>query len=188
MRAIRSVANLAALVIIGGLGVALIVTGATDISMVAAVSFFDTFPGTLVLILFGAALVLAAIRYLIGLMDDRLNAGLFSHEGDWGRIGVSPFAIKESISGILRNEIGIERFRIRLAHLGDGVGITVRTVLGADQIVPAVGERIQRELAREIAQRTGVVVKKVSVIVRSIQTGSPQATEEKVEDAIDTEQ
>jgi len=170
MRDIRVLGNLLSLLVTAGLGVFMIVGGAGGASFTGLSSFLDTTVGMVVSILIGITLIVAGIHFLIAIADERLNASLFVRESEWGRIEVSPFAVREFISGILRDEIGIERFRIRLHHRGDGVGIAVRMTLSPDQRVTEVSESIQRELMRHVAERTGVEVREVSVFVRSIRS------------------
>ena len=111
---------------------------------------------------------MVAVHFLVELADERLNAALFHHEGELGRIDLAPIAIKEFIGGILRKDIGLDRFRILLRHGVNGVGITIRTTLSPDQRVTEVSERIQRELAKHVADRTGVEVSDVTILVRNI--------------------
>ncbi len=168
MRQLRVLGLGAAMILTAGLGVGLVLSGVGVLSRVSVWGYLDTMAGSILVILVGVALLLVAVHYLIQLADERLNAALFHHEGDWGRIDLAPIAIKELIAGILREDIGLDRFRILLRHRIDGVGIAVRTTLSPDQRVTEVGERIQRELAKHVADRTGVEVSDVTVFVRSI--------------------
>jgi len=168
MRNLRFLGNFISLLVTAGLGVFMIVVGASGGAFPGLSPLIGRAGGEAVTILIGALLVMAGTRFLIAIADERLNSSLFVREGEWGRIEVSPFAIREFISGILRDEIGVERFRIRLHHRGDGVGIAVRMTLSPDQRVTEVSESIQRELIRHVAERTGVEVREVSVLVRSI--------------------
>jgi len=156
------------LILTAGLSISLILAGAGVLSLTSVWDFLDTLSGSIIVILVGAALLLVAVYFLIQLADERLRATLFHHEGDWGRIDLAPIAIKEFIAGVLRKEIGLDRFRILLRHDVNGVSITVRTTLAPDQRVTEIGERIQRELAEHVADRTGVEVSNVTVLVRSI--------------------
>lgn len=156
------------MILTAGLGIGLILAGAGVLSLTSVWDFFDTVTGSILVILAGAALILVAVHFLIVLADERLNRSLFHHEGDWGRIDLAPNAIKEFIAGILRNNIGLNQFRILLRHHANGVGITVRTTLSPDQTVTEVGEHIQRELTQHVAERTGVEVNDVVVLVRNI--------------------
>jgi len=168
MRSVRFLGNLISLLVTAGLGAFMIVVGASGGAFPGLSPLIGGTGGEAVTILIGALLVLAGTRFLIAIADERLSSSLFVREGEWGRIEVSPFAIREFISGILRDEIGVERFRIRLHHRGDGVGIAVRMALSPDRSVTEVSESIQRELMRHVAERTGVKVHEVSVLVRSI--------------------
>jgi len=171
MRQLRVVGFGGAMILSAGLGIGLILAGAGVLSLTSVWDFFDTVTGSILVILTGAALILVAVHFLIVLADERLSRALFHHEGDWGRIDLAPNAIKEFIAGILRTNIGLDRFRILLRHHTHGVGITVRTTLSPDQIVTEVGERIQRELTKHVAEGTGVEVSDVVVFVRSIRAG-----------------
>lgn len=168
MRQLRVLGLGTAMIITAGLSIGLILAGAGVLSLSSIWDFLDTVSGSILVILVGAALLLVAVHFLIQLADERLNSTLFHHEGDWGRIDLAPIAIKEFIAGILRKDIGLDRFRIVLRHHVNGVGITVRTTLSPGQRVTEVGERIQRELAQHVADRTGVEVSGVTVLVRSI--------------------
>ena len=189
MRTGRFVANLAAFLTTGGLGVVLIIAGSGGLSLSSVTSFFDDLPGTILLILLGAIQVLAAVHFLLVMAEDRLNAVVFSREGEWGRIELTPHAIRELISGVLRDEIGLDHFGVRLRHEGDGVGIIIRTTVSPTQRVTDIGERIQRELSAQVTDRTGVEVREVSVLVRGIR--APEATKpeetERSGDALDAE-
>ena len=179
MRTLRLVANLAALLMLGGLGVTLIVAGVGGLSLASLWVYLAKAPGTIFVILVGVAQILAAIHFLLIVIDERRNSVVFSREGELGRIELTPHAVKEFIGGVLREEIGLEQFRIRLRHHGDGVAITVRTTTCPTQRVTEIGERIQRELSAHVAERTGVEVSDVVVLVRNIrasETGLKEST------------
>jgi uncharacterized alkaline shock family protein YloU len=165
------------MILTAGLGVSLILAGAGVLSLTSVWDFFDTVAGSILVILAGAALILVAVHFLLALADERSRRSLFHHEGEWGRIDLAPNAIKELIADILRKDIGLDRFRVSLSHHVDGVGIAVRTTLSPDQRVTEVGERIQRELAKHVAERTGVEVSDVVVLVRSIRASETAVKE-----------
>jgi uncharacterized alkaline shock family protein YloU len=174
MRRLRILAHAGAFVLTAGLGVTLILGGAGVLSFASLTYYLTRIPGTIFLILVGALFVLVALHFAVSLLDERARAVLFSQQGDWGQIELSPHAVKEFISDILRRQVGIERFRIGLRHRGDGVAIVVHTALSPDQRVPDVGLRIQRELVRHVADRTGVDVQEVTVFVRSIRASGSE--------------
>jgi len=187
MRTLRLVANLGALLILGGLGVTLIVAGVGGLSLASLWVYLAKAPGTIFVILVGVAQILAAIHFLLIVIDERRNSVVFSREGEWGRIELTPHAVKEFIGGVLREEIGLEQFRIRLRHHGDGVAITVRTTMCPTQRVTEIGEQIQRKLSTHVVERTGVEVHQVSVLVRSIRAVDESRQAERSDDAIDAE-
>lgn len=173
------------MIVSAGLGIALILAGAGVLSLESVWAFLETIPGSILVILVGVSMLLVAAHFLIALADERLNASLFHHDGDFGRIDLAPAAIREFIAGILRQDIGLEQFRISLRHSVKGVGITVRTTLAPEQRVTDVGERIQRELASQIADRTGVEVTDVTVMVRNIRTREADSEEMGGDETID---
>jgi len=159
-----------ALAITGGLGVTLIVAGAGAISFSSVTPYLDRLPGSAFVIVVGVILLFVGIFFLVASADVRVSGAVFSREGSGGRIALTSFAVREFISGILRDEIGLERFHVRLNHRDDGVGVTVRLTLSHNQRVTDVGERVQTVLAREIPDRTGVPVTDVSILVRGIRS------------------
>lgn len=177
MRQLRVLALGVGMLLTAGLGVGLILAGAGVLSLASVWDFLDTVTGSILVILVGVAMLLVAAYFVIQLVEERLNASLFHHEGEWGRIELSPIAIKEYIAGILRKDIGLERFRILLRNRANGVGITVRTTLSPEQRVTEVGERIQRELAKHVSDRAGVEVSDVTVLVRNIRTNESRIEE-----------
>ena len=188
MRAIRRVVNPVSLVVIGGLGVTFILGGAGVLSFGSISPYLDRSPGTIFLIILGAFLLLNATQFLVAAADERIRAGAFARQADGGQVALTASAIRELVSGILEDELGLDRFRVRLSHRGDGVGIAVRVTLSPNQRVTAVSERIQNVLAQRIPDRTGVAVNDVSILVRSIRSqGNKPTTREEIIHAPDTE-
>jgi len=168
MRYLRHLTALGALIVTGGLGIIGLLIGTGALDAAGTGTFLATAAGTVVVLVVGVALLLTAMHYVVILADRRVNAVTYVREAELGKIEVTPHAVKELIAGILREEVGIERFRVVLHHAGQGVAITVRTTLAPDQRVTELGERIQRQLTHQVAERTGVEVRSVSVQVRSI--------------------
>ena len=169
-----------------GLGVTTILTGAGVLSVDSISAAFSDAGWTIFVILLGVGTLLIAVHFLFSLADDRRNEVLYSRVEEWGRVEVSPTTVREFISGILRKDIGINQFRVSLRRRENGVAIRVRTALTPDQRVTDVGERIQRELTRHVADRTGVEVREVTVFVRSIRARDTEVTtEEAIDDAHD---
>jgi len=167
-----------------GLGILAILAGTEIIPVSEAKWFIESAPGVAVLFLVGALLLVVSLHFILLVCRARAAAARFSQEGEWGRIELSPHALKEFISGILRQEIGIERFSVQLQHMEKGIAIFVKTALSPQEKVSEVGQNIQQTLARRVAERTGVEVREVSVLVESIRSrGEAHAKEEGSSDA-----
>ena len=68
----------------------------------------------------------------------------------------------------MRDEVGIDRFQVRLRHMDDGLSIGITTTLLPEDGVAEIGQRIQETLSRRVAERTGVEVREVSVLVSNV--------------------
>jgi len=152
----------------GGLGIMLILFGARTISLDKAKVFLTSTSGIAVLFLSGACLILLFGYFLLLINRSRLATARFTQEGERGKIEISPHAVREFISGILQEELGFTRFRVRLQHKEDGIAIYVRMALSPMERVAEVGSRIQETLTRRVMERTGVEVREVSVLVGKI--------------------
>jgi uncharacterized alkaline shock family protein YloU len=173
MGRIRFLGQTVALLLSLLLGVGLILSVAGVLSLSSVGSYLGHTAGFVLGVAAGVGLLLVAVHYAVQIADDRLRAALFHHNGPGGRIDVTPAAIREFVTGVLQSSIGLDRFRVLLYHDGDGVRITVRTTLSPDQRVTELGERIQQELARHVADHTGVEVTSVTVLVRGIRRPDP---------------
>jgi uncharacterized alkaline shock family protein YloU len=151
-----------------GMGIVTILIGTDTILLVSAQQFFDTALGKAILFCLGGLLFCVAIYFAFLFYRGRAQASRFSQDGEWGKVELSPYALRELISGIMRDEIGIERFQVRLQHIGDGIAIRISTALSLEEKVAEVGRKIQETLTRHVMERTGVEVREVSVLVNSI--------------------
>ena len=151
-----------------GAGIASILFSAGTISVFSAAQFFTTLTGKSILYVFGGLLIAVGLHYAALFYRGRMQMVRFSQEGTWGRIELSPYALRELVSGIMKDEIGIDRFQVQLGHMDEGLSIRITTTLSPEDKVAEIGERIQETLARLVAERTGVDVREVSVLVNSI--------------------
>lgn len=152
------------------LGVAAILTGVGILPLSSIDAFLGTAGGEVFLLGIGAVLIVVGIYFLIAIYRVQAAAARFAQDGEGGRIEISPGALREFVSVILRQEIKIDRFRVKLRHMEDGIGIQVETTLSGNQQVGEVSRKIQEILAERIQERTGVAVHNVSVLVRGIRT------------------
>ncbi len=168
-----------------GLGVVAILLGAGVIAFAVPSPFFVSATGIGILFFVGAVLLVIAIHFVLLAYRRQVAAARFSQEGEWGRIELSPYALREFISGILREEVGIDRFRVRLRHQEEGIAIRIQTALSPQEQVAAVGRRIQETLSQRVVERTGVEVQEVSVLVDSIRAREEEPVKREKEDTID---
>jgi len=168
-----------AALIAAGLGVLSILLGTGTFAWGDVQEFATTPPGEVVLFALGGVLVLVSLHFFLGAWRNRALGLRFSQEGEWGRIELSGHALREFVSGILRDEVRIERFRVRMRHVQGGIAIAVEIGLSPQEKVGEVGRRIQGTLARRVVERTGVEVKQVTVLVETIRSrGETQEREE----------
>jgi uncharacterized alkaline shock family protein YloU len=179
--------DVVAFVFTAGLGILSLLIGAGMFSIAALLRFLESSTGTALVTLFGALLLVMALHFAWRMIRNRATAARFSQEGEWGRIELSPYALREFISGILCHEIGIERFRVHLRHRDGGIAIAVRTTLSPHETVSEVGRRIQTTLANRVVERTGVEVKQVSVLVGSIRAQPETTSQEEIKGAHEVE-
>jgi len=125
--------------------------------------------GTGVIYAFAAALLLVGFYFLILILRAHIQRGRLVREGPGGQIQISPWAIKDLVREILKQEIGLGRFRVGLARVAEGLKIKVSAELGSGQSVVQIGEEIQRLVKERVEERIGVVVAEVEVFTRAIE-------------------
>jgi len=126
--------------------------------------------------LWGAGLIyaFASIYLLVGLhyvgliLRVRAQRGWFVREGPSGQIRISPWAIRDLIGQVLRQEVGLPQFRVSLEHAPEGVKIKVSGGVASGQEVAEIGERVQRLLKERVEERIGVPVVEVTFLTRSV--------------------
>jgi len=124
--------------------------------------------GTGVIYAFAAAFLLTGLYFLVLILRAHIQRGRLVKEGPGGQIQISPWAIKDLVREILKQEVGLPRFRVRLARAPEGLKIRVSADLGGTQSVVQVGEKIQRLLKERVEERIGVGVAEVEVFTRAI--------------------
>lgn len=160
--------------VLAGAGICSILFSASVLSLFSAAQFLATLAGKAILYAFGGLLLAVSGHYAALFFRGRAQSARFSQDGEWGRIELSPYALREFVSGIMRDEIGIDRFQVRLNHVEDGLSIEITTTLSPDDRVAEVGRTIQQTLSNRVAERTGVEVRRVEVLVNSIRPHAAQ--------------
>jgi hypothetical protein len=149
------------------LAVLALLGGAGAFSATALGDALDAIPAEWFLFLLAVVLFLVALLLLRAMLRKRSAAARFAQDGARGRIELSPHALEELASGVLREEVGVDHFRVRLRRAAGGITILVQTGLTLEQKVAEVGRRIQEVLAERVVERTGVKVGEVKVLVGS---------------------
>jgi len=179
-------ANGLACLLTAGVGVLCVLAGAHVVSLDSLTPFLSTAAGRFFLFFGGSLFLLIAARFAEQAVRVQRNTSLFAQDGEWGRIALTPRAIREFITGILQTEIGLTRFSVSLRHSDGGLAVVIRATLTPDQQVSAVGREIQERLVQQVENRTGVAVRDVELHVRSIRptesTPVPTETEEPVDE------
>jgi len=170
-------------IITAGTGVGSILFATGTLSLVSAQQFFATLTGEAVLHALGGVLLAVSVHFASLFYRGRTQLARFTQDGEWGKIELSPYALREFVSGIMRDEVGIDRFQVRLHHMGDGLSIRITTTLSPEDRVAEIGQRIQETLSRRVVERTGIEVRQVSVLVNSMRVHEeePHAPEEENE-------
>ena len=170
-------------IVTAGAGVISILFSTGTLSLISAQQFFGTLIGRAILYALGGVFLGVSFHFASLFYRGRIQRARFTQDGEWGKIELSPHALREFVSGIMRDEVGIDRFQVRLRHMGDGLSIEITTTLLPEDKVVEIGQRIQETLSRRVVERTGVEVREVSVLVNSIRAHEeePAAGEEENE-------
>ena len=152
-----------------GVGVISILLGVGTFSLVSSQQFFNSLAGQIVLYVLGGVFVGVGLYFAALFHRGRIQLARFAQEGELGKIELSPYALREFVSGIMKDEIGIDRFQVQLQHRSDGMSIRITTALSPEDQVAEIGKLIQETLSRRVFERTGIEVSQVSVLVNSIQ-------------------
>lgn len=127
-----------------------------------------------------AAMALASLGGAMALairLSDRLVAGrALRRPGPKGDIAIAPRAVRQLAAGLLREELGLTGFKIRLVPAGEGVLLTVWLHLPSGEEAPRLAERVQELLSQEILAKTGLPVAEVNLVIRGT-AGRPQGTD-----------
>ena len=117
---------------------------------------------------FAATYLLVGLYLILLIIKLHGQRGWFVREGPGGLIRISAGAIRDLVRQTLRDEVGLPRFQVRLAHVAGGVRVEVVAGLAPGQEVAATGERVQQLLRQRIEEQIGVPVAEVAFLTRSI--------------------
>jgi len=119
-----------------------------------------------------AVLVLWAITFLgacavfVRIAVNRLTVSrALKRQGPKGMILITADTVREMAGVLLREELGLHKFRVHIQPMGEGLALRVTLRLPPGEEVPALAERLQNLLAQEVSAKTGLEVPEVRMIV-----------------------
>ncbi len=118
-----------------------------------------------VLVLWALTLVGAAVVF-IRIAFSRLTVRrALRRQGPKGMILITAATVQEMAGLLLREELGLHRFRVQIRPQGEGLALQVTLRLPPGEEVPALAERLQSLLAQEVSAKTGLEVPEVRMVV-----------------------
>ncbi|GAB4306939.1 MAG: hypothetical protein Kow0097_06810 [Candidatus Bipolaricaulota bacterium] len=85
--------------------------------------------------------------------------------GPKGMVLITPQTVREMAGVLLREELGLHRFRVRVRPKEEGLALHVSLHLPLGEEIPALADRLQSLLAQEISGKTGLDVPEVQIAV-----------------------
>lgn len=116
-------------------------------------------------------LLILAVYFGLLIIRTRQQRKSITHVGTRGSIRISPGAVREFISRVLEEELGLSKCRIRLkagSRAEAPLVVFVRTSLPLEQNVLEAGERIQELIKKRVEEHIGIPVERVEVFTSSI--------------------
>lgn len=129
--------------------------------------------GPVVLFVFGALALFLAVYFVVLILQAHSRRRRIERETRRGRIQISPFAIADFVSELLKRE-AIPKFKVHLEKAQDGIEVRVRATLPLRKNVIETAEHIQELLRSEIEGRIGLRVTKVEIFAQSLSLEAPR--------------
>lgn len=120
----------------------------------------------------GAAALAAAVYFIARVAEMARAQTPIQTMGSGGPISVSRGAVRSLVHDILDESFDIDDARVKIGASRDGLRISVRFSLPADQRIPEIGERIQADLRGQVEDRIGVTVDQVDVTAQAFKAAS----------------
>jgi uncharacterized alkaline shock family protein YloU len=159
------------------LGILAILAGVRTLGDVAWAWLLQDGAGVALLIFIGAASLLVSAHFARLVLEERTRSLELLRDGEWGTISLAPGALRQFIGDLLRREIGLARFRVRLRSGEGGLVIEIDTSLASTATITEVGERMQRIVAERVSRQVGVTVERVAVSIRSMRGAAGEGSE-----------
>lgn len=127
-----------------------------------------------VLVVWAITFVAAAAVFVRIAVNQLTVRRALRRQGPKGMIFITVDTVREMAGMLLREELGLHQFRVRIRPLGEGLALHVSLYLPPGEEVPALAERLQNLLAQEVSAKTGLEVPEVRMVV--VGTGRPRRT------------
>lgn len=135
--------------------------------------------GPVVLFVFGALALFLAVYFVVLILQAHSRRRRIERETPRGRIQISPFAIADFVSELLKRE-AIPKFKVHLDRVQDGIEVRLRVTLPLGKNVIETAGHVQELVRSEIEGRIGIKVPKVEVFAQSISLETPERRLESV--------
>ncbi len=118
-----------------------------------------------VFVLWAITLVGAAAVFIRIALNRLTVRRALRRQGPKGMILITADTVREMAGILLREELGLHRFRVHIRPMGEGLALQITLRLPPGEEVPALAERLQSLLAQEVSAKTGLEVPEVRMVV-----------------------
>ncbi len=118
-----------------------------------------------VFVLWAITLVGAAAVFIRIALNRLTVRRALRRQGPKGMILITADTVREMAGILLREELGLHRFRVHIRPMGEGLALQITLRLPLGEEVPALAERLQTLLAQEVSAKTGLEVPEVRMVV-----------------------
>ncbi len=118
-----------------------------------------------VFVLWAITLVGAAAVFIRIALNRLTVRRALRRQGPKGMILITADTVREMAGILLREELGLHRFRVHIRPMGEGLALRITLRLPPGEEVPALAERLQTLLAQEVSAKTGLEVPEVRMVV-----------------------
>lgn len=118
----------------------------------------------------------AAVYFLVAVIQTVRIQSPIQTMGSGGPIWISPEAVRSLVRDILDESFDIDDARIGIRSASEGLRLSIRFSLPADQRIPELAERVQTDVRSGVEERIGVTVDQVDVTAQAFKAASSSAS------------
>lgn len=120
-------------------------------------------------IVVAALLLLFSLRFfVVSVKRDGSSAPSINQRTDHGEIRISVETVENIALKAASRTKGIKDLRARVSAGDSGLKITVRAFIDGESSIPALSEEMQKTIAEQVEETTGVPVAEVSVYIANV--------------------